>query len=85
MSTISISYRVIHLVVHLGWVDFDFVRSTVWPDLLRILAEFARQVGNMAEYPNPSQPNHGLSLRPYGTPCTVVFVSFQVLSMRLSQ
>ena len=48
------SYRVAHLVAHLGWSDGN-------------LAEGALQVGMMTEHRNPSQPNNP---RPDGPTCT---------------
>ena len=49
----------------LDWVGLDFVFSTVCPPpnaaLANMnLAEVARQLGNMAEQPNQSQPGSGL-------------------------
>ena len=46
-------YRVSHLVVHLGWVDFDMGCSTacqILPELWEDLAKVARRLGMVARW-----------------------------------
>ena len=67
----SFMYRVSHLVVHLGWVDFDcgcYLSNSAWA--VGNLAEAARQLDNMVEHPNQSRPNPGA--RPDETPCMLL-------------
>ena len=64
----------------LGFVDMDFVCSTVWLTAWAEgnLAEAAGQLVKIVEHNNQSQPNPGL--QGHGTPCTSGSFSFKISS-----
>ena len=60
----SLLYRVTHLMVHSGWVDFDYGCSTLCLVLPGLLGNWQNWLISWARWwniPNPSQPNPGLS------------------------
>merc|ERR1739842_245422 len=69
-------YRVVHLVVHLGWVDLKFECSAVCLILPGLVGIWQERLGSWARQWNsqiPSQPNPGA--RPDEPPCIRIFRS----------
>ena len=63
-------FRVIHLLLDLSWVDFDFSYSTVCPVLLGLMGIWQKRLCSwwkMLEHPNQIQ--HNPSLRTDESPC----------------
>ena len=63
-------YRVVHLLVNLGWVDFDLGCSIILPSCSASSANFQAEPGRGWNSQNQSQPNPGSPGE--GPPCTLV-------------